>query len=64
MSTSTQNKVEITAQNLPLTCPMPGSTLWNSHPKVTLALNHDGEAQCPYCGTLYKFTGEMPQSHH
>ena len=36
--------------------------LWNAHPKVMIPLNHGGEARCPYCGTLYRFTGELPRA--
>lgn len=43
---------------------MPNASLWNAHPKVALALNGDGEAHCPYCGTVYKFKGELPKAHH
>ena len=60
----TQRCVEITAEDLPLTCPMPNMSLWNAHPKVRLALDDDGEAHCPYCGTHYKLTGELPKGHH
>lgn len=40
---------------LPLHCPMPGSSLWNSHPRVYIPLEDavDGIAKCPYCGTVY-----------
>jgi uncharacterized Zn-finger protein len=60
----TQRSIEITAKDLPLTCPMPDMNLWNAHPKVVIPLNHGGEARCPYCGTLYRFKGELPHSHH
>lgn len=42
---------------LPLRCPMPGSYLWNSHPKVYLPIEQTGEAKCPYCGASYELTG-------
>lgn len=37
-------------------CPHPkaGMELWNSHPRVFLDLSHTGQAQCPYCGTVYR----------
>jgi len=60
----TQRYIEVTAHDLPLTCPMPGMSLWDTHPKVMIPLNHGGEARCPYCGTLYKFKGELPRAHH
>lgn len=64
MSKITHRQIEVTAHNLPLTCPMPDASLWNAHPKVTLALDEHGEAHCPYCGTLYKYKGELPNAHH
>ncbi len=60
----TQRYIEVTAHDLPLTCPMPGMALWSSHPKVVIPINHGGEVRCPYCGTLYRFKGELPKSHH
>ena len=53
-------RVEITAADLPLHCPMPGSPLWNAHPRVFLPIGEapleaDGtrHMRCPYCGTEY-----------
>lgn len=43
----------VTAADLPLSCPMPGMTLWNSHPRVYLEVERTGEATCPYCGALF-----------
>lgn len=43
----------VTRQDLPLHCPMPGSTLWDSHPRVYLPIDKTGREQCPYCGTVY-----------
>ena len=48
-----QNRYEVTAADLPVHCPMPGMSLWNSHPRVYLPLEEVGEARCPYCGALY-----------
>ena len=39
--------------DLPLHCPLPGSSLWNSHPRVFLPIEETGEAVCPYCGSRY-----------
>lgn len=44
---------EITAKDLPLCCPGDDMSLWNSHPKVYLELDDNGEATCPYCGARY-----------
>jgi len=48
------NKYEISAKDLPLSCPMPGMYLWNSHPKIYLPIEDTGKAKCPYCGALYE----------
>lgn len=43
----------VTRNELPLHCPTPDMTLWNSHPRVFLPIEEHGEARCPYCGTRY-----------
>lgn len=48
-----QNRYEVSRADLPLSCPMPGMSLWNSHPKVYLPVEAKGEATCPYCGAHY-----------
>lgn len=48
-----QHRYEVTPADLPLSCPMPGMYLWNSHPKVYLPIVETGEAKCPYCGAGY-----------
>ncbi len=55
---------EVSAKDLPLHCPTPAMPLWNSHPRVFLALEKTGEAVCPYCATHYKLKGELPKGHH
>ena len=48
-----KSSYEITSADLPLHCPMDGTTQWDSHPRVFLPLT-DGKAKCPYCGADYK----------
>lgn len=48
-----QHKYEVQMRDLPLSCPMPGMYLWNSHPRVYLPVQETGEAKCPYCGAMY-----------
>lgn|GEM_PF-93806 len=48
-----QNSYRVRPRDLPLSCPMPGMYLWNSHPKVFLPIEVTGEAKCPYCGAEY-----------
>jgi uncharacterized Zn-finger protein len=55
LSTANAERVyEITRADLPLHCPMPSMYLWNSHPKVYLAVEATGEAKCPYCSSTYR----------
>lgn len=54
LQANTANRYEITRNDLPLHCPIPGMSLWNAHPQVYLPIEEqNGEARCPYCGTLY-----------
>lgn len=48
-----QNQYVVTAEDLPLACPMPQMHLWNSHPRVYLPIEATGQAKCPYCGAEY-----------
>jgi uncharacterized Zn-finger protein len=52
-----ENRYTVTHADLPLSCPMPGMSLWNSHPKVYLAIEASGSAKCPYCGAIYTLAG-------
>ena len=52
-----QTRYEVSRADLPLSCPMPSMTLWNSHPKVFLPIEASGEAKCPYCGAQYVLIG-------
>ena len=49
-----QREYEVSRQDLPLSCPMPGQKLWNSHPRVYLPIEQTGSASCPYCGAQYR----------
>ncbi len=51
-----ENRYEVTRADLPLSCPMPDMSLWNSHPKVYLPIEKTGAAKCPYCGADYSLT--------
>lgn len=48
-----ENEYTVTRADLPLSCPMPGMYLWNSHPKVYLPIEDEGVSKCPYCGATY-----------
>lgn len=49
-----KNHYTVSRSDLPLSCPMPEMTLWNSHPKVYLPIEEQGgSAKCPYCGAEF-----------
>ena len=52
-----QNRYEVARADLPLSCPMPGMSLWNSHPRVYLPIEASGQERCPYCGAVYVLKG-------
>ena len=44
----------VSRKDLPLSCPMPGQKLWDSHPRVYLPIEESSTASCPYCGAHYE----------
>ena len=44
----------VTPDDLPLACPARSMCVWQGHPRVYLAIEETGSAQCPYCGTRYE----------
>ena len=48
-----QHTYHVTRGDLPLHCPMPGMSLWDSHPRVFLPIEETGQARCPYCSADY-----------
>lgn len=48
-----ENRYTVTRRQLPLHCPLPEMSLWNSHPRVFLPVEATGKAKCPYCGADY-----------
>ena len=54
LESNAANRYEVSRSDLPLHCPMPTMSLWNSHPQVYLPIEEQGgEAKCPYCGAVY-----------
>lgn len=48
-------RYQVDRNDLPVHCPMEGTTLWNSHPRVYLPIEEQGgSAKCPYCGAVYE----------
>ena len=57
---NTRQTYFVSRRDLPVSCPMPDTCLWNSHPRVYLPLEELGAARCPYCSALYVLTGADP----
>ena len=53
MPPNARNRYEVTVADLPLSCPMPSMSLWNSHPRVYLPIEATGWAKCPYCSAEF-----------
>ncbi|TNF36458.1 MAG: zinc-finger domain-containing protein [Gammaproteobacteria bacterium] len=49
-----RERYEVSRDDMPVHCPMPGSSLWNSHPQVFIAFDGKGHGKCPYCGAEYQ----------
>jgi uncharacterized Zn-finger protein len=51
----TQRRYEITAKELPLSCPSREMAVWNAHPRVYLPIEDEPnkEVRCPYCSAVY-----------
>jgi len=58
ISPNAENLYQVTRRDLPLSCPMPGMSLWNSHPKVYLPVEATGTSKCPYCGAEFVLVEE------
>ncbi len=50
---NSKDSYDVTEDDLPVHCPMPGTSLWNSHPQVFIAFDENGRGKCPYCGAEY-----------
>ncbi|OGT45409.1 MAG: hypothetical protein A3E83_00265 [Gammaproteobacteria bacterium RIFCSPHIGHO2_12_FULL_41_20] len=49
----TQHRYEVTAADLPLSCPLQSMRVWDAHPRVYLPIEKSGQVICPYCGAEY-----------
>ena len=56
-----QRRYVVTAEQLPLSCPTPEMTLWNSHPRVYLPIEATGRARCMYCSAEFVLEGAAGQ---
>lgn len=55
--------IELGATDLPAFCPNRAMPVWSSHPRVFLDFAANGEAKCPYCGTVYRLKPGVHAGH-
>lgn len=60
---NSENAYDVGPEDLPLSCPMPGMQLWNSHPRVYLPVESSPSVKCPYCGAVYTLKGAPVHGH-
>jgi uncharacterized Zn-finger protein len=48
-----KRRYEVTAKDLPLSCPPRDMRVWDAHPRVYLPIEEEGEVTCPYCDALF-----------
>jgi len=61
---SMTSTIDVDSKDLPLHCPNPAMPIWSSHPRVFLDIAPNGEAKCPYCGTVYRLRpGTVVKGH-
>jgi uncharacterized Zn-finger protein len=54
LQANAQKRYDVHRSDLPLSCPLPSMALWNSHPRVYMAIeNEGGQSDCPYCGAHF-----------
>ena len=50
---------DVVGSDLPVHCPLPSMSLWNSHPQVYIPLEKPGDHEiCPYCGTRFELEAD------
>jgi uncharacterized Zn-finger protein len=49
----TKRHYDITAADLPLSCPPRDKRVWDAHPRVYLPIEETGRVVCPYCDAEY-----------
>ena len=54
MSGSQTAAIEVLSSGDPISCPVPGQSAWDKHPRVYLSLDKTGTAVCPYCDQTYR----------
>jgi len=52
-------RIRVHGADLPVHCPLPEMSLWNSHPQVYIPLERPGDnAICPYCAARFELEAD------
>ncbi|MCY4476540.1 MAG: zinc-finger domain-containing protein [Gammaproteobacteria bacterium] len=53
LTSNMERRYFVSEKDLPVSCPLPWTVRWNSHPRVYLPLKLGTDATCPYCGAVF-----------
>lgn len=53
LTSNMERRYIVAEKDLPVSCPLPWTVRWNSHPRVYLPLKPGVDATCPYCGAVF-----------
>ena len=60
LNSNMERRYVVSANDLPVSCPLPETVRWNSHPRVYLPLKPGIDATCPYCGAVFSLSAGPP----
>lgn len=58
LSSNMERRYLASEKDLPVSCPLPWTVRWNSHPRVYIPVRPGQDAVCPYCGALFSLVTE------
>ena len=53
LTSNMERRYIVAEKDLPVSCPLPWTVRWNSHPRVYLPLKPGVDATCSYCGAIF-----------
>ena len=60
LTSNMERRYTVSEKDLPVSCPLPWTVRWNSHPRVYLPLQPGTDATCPYCGAVFSLASTDP----
>ncbi len=61
ITSNMERRYLVSEEDLPVSCPLPWTIRWNSHPRVYLSLKPGVDATCPYCGAVFSLASPRPR---